>query len=110
MSASIPTRLNGRKIAQQVVALKPAITHANGIVRGQGVAGRIAIGNREFRKESLKRLAQVTRRVMEAIGNVERLKGGIPAVKDTAHQHRKFLGTQQGKRRILRALQSDRSG
>ena len=46
---------------------------------------------------------------MEGIGNVERLKVTIPAVEDTAHQHRKLLGTQQGKRRILRALQSDRS-
>lgn len=47
---------------------------------------------------------------MEGIGYVERLKGGIPAIKDAANQHRKLLGTQQGKRRILRALQSDRSG
>lgn len=47
---------------------------------------------------------------MEGIGNVERLKRGIPTVEDTAYQNRKLLGTQQGKRCILRALQSDRSG
>ena len=47
---------------------------------------------------------------MEGIGNVERLKGGIPAVEDTAYQHRELLGTQQGKRCILRTLQSNRSG
>ena len=46
---------------------------------------------------------------MEGIGYVERLKVTIPAIEDTAYQHRK-LGTQQGKRRILRAPQSDRSG
>ena len=46
---------------------------------------------------------------MEGIGNVERLKRGIPAIKDAANQHREFLGAQQGKRRILRALQSNRS-
>ena len=44
-AASIPTRLNGRKIAQQVVALKPAIAHASDVVGGQVVAGRIAIGS-----------------------------------------------------------------
>ena len=48
--------------------------------------------------------------MMEGIGYVERLKVTSPAVKDTAYQHRKLLGTQQGKRRILRALQSNRSG
>ena len=47
---------------------------------------------------------------MEGIGNIERLKVTIPAIEDTAYQHRKLLGTQQGKRRILRALQSNRSG
>ena len=109
-AASTPASLNGREVAQQVVALKPAIAHASDVAGGQGVAGRIAIGNREFRKEPLKRLAQFACRVMEAIGNVERLKVAIPAVEDTAYQHRKLLGTQQGKRRILRALQSGRSG
>ena len=48
--------------------------------------------------------------MMEGIGYVERLKVTIPAVEDTAYQHRKLLGTQQGKRGILRALQSGRSG
>lgn len=46
---------------------------------------------------------------MEGIGNVERLKVTIPAVEDTTYQHRKLLGTQQGKRRMLRALQSNRA-
>ena len=47
---------------------------------------------------------------MEGIGYVERLKIAIPAVEDTAYQHRELLGAQQGKRRILRALQSNRAG
>ena len=109
-AASIPASLNGREIAQQVVALKPAIAHANDVAGGQGVAGRIAIGNREFWEQRLEGLAHFTRCVMESIGNIERLKGGVPAIKDAAHQHRELLGTQQRKRRILRALQSDRSG
>ena len=46
-ATGIPTRLNGRKIAHQVVALKPTITNANDVADGHGVAGRIAIGNRE---------------------------------------------------------------
>jgi len=109
-AASTPTRLNGRKIAQQVVALKPAIAHASDVAGGQGVAGRIAIGNGKAGEQRLEGVAHLTRRVMEGIGYVERLKVTIPAIEDTAYQHRKLLGTQQGKRRILRALQSDRSG
>ena len=103
-AASIPTRLNGRKIAQQVVALKPAIAHASDVAGRQGVAGRIAIGNGKTGEQCLEGVAHLTRRVMEGIGNVERLKVTIPAIEDAAHQHRKLLGTQQGKRRILRAM------
>ena len=44
-TASIPASLNGREVAQQVVALKPAIAHASDVADGQGVAGRFAIGN-----------------------------------------------------------------
>ena len=109
-AASIPTHLNGRKIAQQVVPLKPAIAHANDVADGQGIAGRIAIGNGKAGEQCLEGVAHLTRRVMEGIGNIERLKVTIPAIEDTAYQHRKLLGTQQGKRRILRALQSNRSG
>ena len=109
-AASIPTRSNGRKIAQQVVALKPAIAHASDVAGGQGIAGRIAIGNGKAGEQHLEGVAHLTRRVVEGISNIERLKGGVPAIKDAAHQYREFLGTQQRKRRILRALQSDRSG
>ena len=108
-ASSAPASLNGREIAQQVIALKPAIAHASDIAGGQDVAGRIAIGNGKAGEQRLEGVAHLTRRVMEGIGYVERLKVAIPAVEDTAYQHRKLLGTQQGKRRILRALQSDRS-
>ena len=109
-ASSAPASLNGREIAQQVVALKPAIAHASDVAGGQGVASRIAIGNGKAGEQRPEGVAHLTRRVMEGIGYVERLKVTIPAIEDTAYQHRKFLGTQQGKRRILRALQSDRSG
>ena len=59
-AASIPTRLNGRKIAQQVVALKPTITHANDAADGQGVAGRIAIGNGKAGEQCLEGVANLT--------------------------------------------------
>ena len=44
-ATSIPASLNGREVAQQVVALKPTIAHASDVAGRQGVAGRIAIGN-----------------------------------------------------------------
>ena len=84
-AASIPTRMNGRKIAQQVVALKPAIAHASDVAGGQGIAGRIAIGNGKAGEQRFEGVAHLTRRVMEGISYVERLKGGVPAVEDTAY-------------------------
>ncbi len=47
-----------------------------------GHSGRIAIGNGKVGEQPLEGLAHLTRRVMEGIGNVERLKRGVPAVKD----------------------------
>ena len=46
----------------------------------------------------------------KGIRDVKCLKAGIPAVKDTMHEHRELLGTQQRIRRIGRALKRDRPG
>ena len=109
-AAGLPASLDGREVTQQVIALEPAVAHANGVALRQGITGRLAVGNREPREQGLEGLPDVARRVVEAIGNVERLKVCVPAVEDTAHQHREFLSTQQGECRVLRALQRDRPG
>ena len=93
-AASIPTRLNGRKIAQQVVALKPAIARADGIARSNGDDGVPVVGNVEPREQALERLAQVSHGVGKAIRNLEFLECGIPAVEDATHQNGQLLGAE----------------
>ena len=83
-----PAGVDGRKVAQQVVTLKPAIAFASGIACGQRIAGRLSIGNGQPREQALERAAQVARCAMESICNIERLKGRIPTVKDAMYQHR----------------------
>ena len=102
--------MDGRKVAQQVVTLKPAIAFASGIACGQRIAGRLSIGNGQPGEQALERAAQVARCAMESICNIERLKGRIPTVKDTVYQHRQLLSAQQGKRRVRGTLERDRPG
>ena len=83
-----PAGVDGRKVAQQVVTLKPAIAFASDIACGQRIADRLAIGNGQPGEQAQERTAQVARCAMESICNVERLKGRIPTIKDAMHQHR----------------------
>ena len=48
-----PAGVDGRKIAQQVVTLKPAIAFASGIACGQRIAGRLSIGNGQPGEQAL---------------------------------------------------------
>ena len=102
--------MDGRKVAQQVVTLKPAIAFANDIACGQHIAGRLAIRNGQPGEQTLERAAQVARCAVESVCNVERLKDRIPTIKDAMHQHRQLLRAQQGKRRVRGTLERDRSG
>ena len=83
-----PAGVDGRKVAQQIITLKPAIAFASDIACGQHIAGRLAIRNGQPGEQALERAAQVARCAMESICNVERLKGRIPTIKDAIHQHR----------------------
>ena len=80
--------MDGRKVAQKIVTLKPAIAFASDIACGQRIAGRLSIGNGQPGEQTLERTAQVTRCVMESICNIERPKGRIPTIKDAIYQHR----------------------
>ena len=104
-----PASLNSREIAQQVIALEPAVAHTDSIAGGQRIASRLTIGDLKAREQVLQRVAQTAHRVVKTVGHIDDLKGIVPAVEDAAHQNGKFLRAKQGQRRVRCTLQSDRT-